>query len=128
MDDIAIVMRLHEFAPVGGRPAGGCEGRRLERFAEMREDRTDGCRVGDEGDEPDVAAACGALEREMLADAGEEFRLLRRDVSWELGSLCAASSPRPSPGGRGGEETRLASEWQAEALPIASAVTALRSG
>jgi hypothetical protein len=41
-DDVAVVMHLDEFAPVGGRPSGRREGRRLGRFAEMREDRAYG--------------------------------------------------------------------------------------
>ena len=30
-------MHLHELAPVGGRPASGRDGGRLERFADVRE-------------------------------------------------------------------------------------------
>ena len=36
MKDVAVIMDLHELAPVGRRPAGGSKGRRFERFAEMR--------------------------------------------------------------------------------------------
>ena len=39
---------LHELAPVGGRAAGGRAERRLEWLAEMREDLSDGARLGEE--------------------------------------------------------------------------------
>ena len=41
LKDGAIVMDLHEFAPVGGRTPGGRDGRRLKRFAEVHEDLPD---------------------------------------------------------------------------------------
>jgi len=41
LEDVAVVVDLDEFAPFGGRAAGGRDGRRLERFAEMREDFPD---------------------------------------------------------------------------------------
>ena len=40
LKDIAVVMRLDEFAPVGGRSSGRRDGRRLERFAEVCEKLT----------------------------------------------------------------------------------------
>jgi hypothetical protein len=39
LKDVAVVMDLHELAPVGGRPASGRDRRRLERFAKVRETR-----------------------------------------------------------------------------------------
>jgi hypothetical protein len=39
----------------------------------MRADLADRGGIGDEGDEPDVAAAVRALEWNVLSDAGEEF-------------------------------------------------------
>jgi len=65
LNHFAVVMRLDEFAPVGGRAAGGRDGRRLERFAEMREDFPDRPRLRDERDQPDVAPAVWALEWKM---------------------------------------------------------------
>jgi hypothetical protein len=38
LKDVAVVMHLHELAPVGGRATGRRDGRWFERFAEMRED------------------------------------------------------------------------------------------
>ena len=35
LKDVAVVVHLHELAPVGGRPASGRDRRRFERFAEM---------------------------------------------------------------------------------------------
>jgi hypothetical protein len=55
-DGNAFVMGLHEFVPVGRRPAGGRDWRRFERFAQMRQDLPDRAWLGDEGDQPDVAA------------------------------------------------------------------------
>jgi hypothetical protein len=40
-DGNAFVMGLHEFVPVGRRPAGGRDWRRFERFAQMRQDLPD---------------------------------------------------------------------------------------
>jgi hypothetical protein len=55
LDDIAIVMRVHEFAPVGGVPAGGGEGRRFEALAHVRENLPDRGRMGDDDDEVDIS-------------------------------------------------------------------------
>jgi hypothetical protein len=48
LDDVAIVMRLDELTPIGGRPSGGRERGRFEGLAHVREDSADWCRVGDE--------------------------------------------------------------------------------
>ena len=66
MKDVAIVMDLHELAPVGGRATSGRHRRRFERFAKMRKDFPDRPRLRDERDQPDVAAAVRALERKPL--------------------------------------------------------------
>jgi len=66
LEDVAIVMKLHEFAPVGGRPASGRDRRRFERFAKMREDFPDRAGLRDERDQPDVAAARRARKRKLL--------------------------------------------------------------
>jgi len=68
LKDVAIVMDLHELAPVGGRVTSGRHRWRLERFAKMREDFPDRPRIGDECDQPDVAAAGGARKRKLLPD------------------------------------------------------------
>jgi len=34
LKDVAIIMHLHELVPVSGRPAGGRNGRRYERFTQ----------------------------------------------------------------------------------------------
>jgi len=41
LKDVAIVMDLHELAPVGGRATSGRDGRRLEWFAEVCENLPD---------------------------------------------------------------------------------------
>ena len=64
MKDVAVVMHLHEFAPVGRRAASRRKRRRLERLAKMHENLADGPWLGDEGDEPNVAAAGKGTEVE----------------------------------------------------------------
>ena len=73
LDDVTIVMRLDELGPVDRRSSGGRERGRFEGFVDRLENLPDGRRVGDEGDEADVAAAGRALEWKLLADAGEEL-------------------------------------------------------
>jgi len=63
---IAVVMRLDEFALVGGRAPGRRHWWWLEWFAEVCENLPDRARLGDEGDQADVAAARWALERKLL--------------------------------------------------------------
>ena len=57
LKDCPVVVDLHELSQVGRRATGRRDGRWLERFAQMREDLPDRPRLGDERDEPDVAAA-----------------------------------------------------------------------
>ena len=73
LDDVAVIVHLHELAEVGRRSAGGRERGRFERLAEMREDFSNWPGVGDECDEADVAAAVGALDWKLLVDACEKF-------------------------------------------------------
>jgi hypothetical protein len=68
-------MVLHEFGPAGRRASGRRERRRFEGLAEIREDLPDRGRVGDEGDESDVAAAGRAREREVFCDPSDELGL-----------------------------------------------------
>ena len=74
LKDCPVVVDLHELSPVGRRATGRRDWRRLERFAEVREDLPDRPRIGDERDESDVAAAPRALERKLLAHPRYEFR------------------------------------------------------
>jgi hypothetical protein len=69
-------MDLHELAPVGGRPAGGRDRRRFERFAEVGEDLPDRTWLRDEGDEPDVAAAIAGRVPGLGVPAGRGIPLL----------------------------------------------------
>jgi hypothetical protein len=64
---------LDEFSPVGGRATGERDWRRLERFAQMREDLPDRRWFGDECDQPDIAAAPRALERKLFPNPGHEL-------------------------------------------------------
>jgi len=73
LKDVAIVMDLHEFAPVGGRATSGRHRWRLERFAKMREDFPDRPRLRDERDQPDVAAAVRAQKRKLLPHPRHEL-------------------------------------------------------
>jgi len=59
-------VHLHELAPLGGRATSGRHRRRLERFAKSLEDFPDRPRLGDERDQPDVAATRWALQRKLL--------------------------------------------------------------
>ena len=74
LKDIAVVMRLDKFAPVGGRATSGCNRWWLERFAEMCQDLSDRAGLGDERNQPDVAATVGALEWKLFPHPGQEFR------------------------------------------------------
>jgi len=66
LKDIAIVMHLDKFVPVGGWASSGRDRRRFERFAEMCQDLPNRPRLCDERDQPDVATARWALERKLL--------------------------------------------------------------
>ena len=74
LNRFAVVMSLDELVPVGRWTPGGCNRWGLERFAQMREDFPDRPRLRNERDQPDVAAARWALERELLTHPGHEFR------------------------------------------------------
>jgi len=75
LKDVAVVVGLREFAPVGRRPASGRDWRRFERLAQVDEDLPDRPRFGDEGDQPDVTTAVGALEWKLLAHPGHQLGL-----------------------------------------------------
>jgi hypothetical protein len=60
LKDVALVMDLHEFAPVGGRASGRCERRRLERLAQVCQDLPNRVRLADRRS----AATGGRHERE----------------------------------------------------------------
>jgi hypothetical protein len=68
LKDVAVVVGLPEFAPVGRRASGRRDGRGPERLAEVCQDLPDGPWVGDERDQPDVTTAVAALEWKLLAD------------------------------------------------------------
>jgi len=55
LKDCPVVMGLHELAPVGGRATGGRDGRRFERFSQVREDLSNRPWFGDERNQPDAA-------------------------------------------------------------------------
>ena len=107
MEDVAIVMKLHEFAPVGGRPASGRDRRRFERFAKMREDFLDRPWLRDERDQPDVAAAVRALERKLLPQPRHEFRpgnpgcVVRAGLLLRITTAFRTVTVTPMPAGRG---------------------------
>jgi hypothetical protein len=56
------------------RATSGRHRGRFERFTQVREDLADGPWFGDEGDQPDLTATRWALEGELLAPPGHEFR------------------------------------------------------
>jgi len=92
LNRFAIVMDLHELAPVDRRATGGRDGRRLGRFAEVCEGLTSRGRshpgllplanlrfeasrlLPAVFSEPDIATTPRALERKLLPHPGHEFR------------------------------------------------------
>jgi len=64
LKDCPVVVDLHELFPVGRRATGGRDWRRLERFAQMREDLPDRPRIGNERDESDVATTPKGTQQE----------------------------------------------------------------
>jgi hypothetical protein len=103
LKDVAVVVDLDELAPVGGRATRGRHRRRFKQFAQMREDLASRGRshpgllplanlrfevsrlLPAVVSEPDVAAACWALERKLLPHPGHELGLWRREVSCDRG-------------------------------------------
>jgi hypothetical protein len=95
LKDVAVCVDLHELAPVGGRAAGGRDWRRSERFAQVSEDLPDRPRLGDEGDQPDVAAARQALEGKLLSHPHHQFRPCNPGGGVRAGPLsCVAAAIR----------------------------------
>ena len=74
LEDVAVIVNLHELAPVGGRATSWRDRRRFEWFTQVGENLADRPRFGDEGDQPDVAATRRALERKLLPHPGYQFR------------------------------------------------------
>jgi hypothetical protein len=74
LKDCPVVVGLDNVAPVGGRATGRQDWRRLERFAEVCQDLPDRPRIGDECDQPDVAAAGGARKWKLLPHPRHQFR------------------------------------------------------
>ena len=107
LNDIAIVMRLDELAPVGGRATSGRHRWRLEWFAEVCENLPDRSRLGDERNQPDVAAAVRALERKLLPHPGQEFRpgnpggVVRPGLLIHVAAACRGATVVPMPAGSG---------------------------
>ena len=91
LKDCPVVVGLNELAPIGGWPAGGRHGRRLEWFAEVCENLTSRGRshpglrpranlrfevsrfLPAVSTQPDVAAAVRALERKLLPHPRHEL-------------------------------------------------------
>jgi len=86
---------------------GGRDGRRLEGFAEMREDFPDRPRLRNERDQPDVAAARRTLKRKLLPHPGHEFRpgnpggVVRAGVLMRVRAASRGVTVAPMPAGRG---------------------------
>ena len=73
LKDCPVVVGLDNLAPVGRRATGGREGRWFEWFAEVCQDLPDRPRIGDECDQPDVAAAGGARKWKVLPHPRHEL-------------------------------------------------------
>jgi len=74
LKDRPVVVRLDELAPVGRWAASRRERRRLERLSQMCEDLPDRPRLGDEGNQSDVAAAVRARQGKILPHPRHELR------------------------------------------------------
>ena len=92
LNRFAVVMRLDEFAPVGGRATSRRDGRRFERFAKMSQGLTSRGRshpgllplanlrfevsrlLPAVYSAPDVATTPRARNRKLLTHPGQEFR------------------------------------------------------
>jgi hypothetical protein len=127
LQDVAIVMDLHELTPVGGRSPGRRDGRRLERLAEVCETLTSRGRshpglcplanlrfevsrlLPAVFSEPDVAAAPWALKQKLLPHPRHELgpgkprRVVRAGL---VTRICVAAffggmTVAPMPAGRG---------------------------
>jgi hypothetical protein len=122
LKDVAVIVDLHELAPVGGRAACGRDRRRFERFAEVCENPADRSRLGDEGNQPDVAAAVRVPERKLLPHPGQEFGpgnpggVVRAGLVMRVAAASRGVTAAPMPAGYG---LALLAD-----LPLASAVTA----
>ena len=91
LKDCPVVVDLHELSPVGGWPAGGRHGRRLERFAEVCQELPSRGRshpgllplanlrfevsrlLPAVSSQPDVATTPRALQRKLLAHPCRQF-------------------------------------------------------
>ena len=73
LNRFAVVMGLHELAPVGGRAPGRRDGWWLQRLAEVCQNLPDGPRLRDERNQPDVAATRWTLKRKLLTHPGHEL-------------------------------------------------------
>ena len=73
LKDVAVVMDLHELAPVGRRATGRRDGRRFEGFAKMGQDLPNRPWLRDERDQPNVATTTGALEWKLLPHPGHQL-------------------------------------------------------
>jgi hypothetical protein len=87
LKDVAIVMDLHEFAPVGGRPASWRDWRRCERFTEVGENLPDRPRFGDECDEPDISCREWVEVRTQLHRSNCVFPALNRKPIGQLPTM-----------------------------------------
>ena len=125
LKDVAVVMGLHELAPVGRWATSGRAGRRLEWFAEVCEELTSRGRshpgllplanlrfevsrlLPAVSWQPDVAAATGALERKLLPHPRDQFRprnprgVVRAGLLIRVTAACGAMTVAPMPAGRG---------------------------
>ena len=107
LKDAALIMHLHELAPIGGRATGRRDWRRHERFAEMGQDLPDRPWFRDERDQPDVAAARWALERKLLPHPRHELgprnprRVVRAGLLMRVTTASSVATFVPMPAVRG---------------------------
>ena len=85
LKDCPVVVDLHEFAPVGGRPAGGRDGRRFERFAEVVPDLLDRPRLWWNAISRMSPPQFGHSRGNSSPTRASSFAHAIREVSWERG-------------------------------------------
>ena len=64
--ELSTMMKLHQLTPVDRRPPGWLYLWWIQWFTQMRQDPPDRSRVGDEADQPDIAATVGTRQRKLL--------------------------------------------------------------
>jgi hypothetical protein len=123
LEDVAVIVDLHELAPVSGQATGGSDGRRCCDTRAKPSWPSPACeppvrskpapagrlrRLRDEGDQSDVATTVGALEWKLLSHPRHELGprnpggVVRTGFLIRVAAASRAVTVAPMPAGRGG--------------------------